>query len=173
MQAVLGNTYSDWLQITSEVKANGFNDRSYDKLKAAAPLELSLEWSELLLIQTGDLLRQLLEDSFRRLERKLNLVLLYGDAELADRELKNFRKKLKQCFFYKDYPCLPGNMKQKLSRDICENVRVYEVEITKYLKNAAMDYPGHFTEEILYLLQKRSFYGYVKELTKSPVEDMT
>ncbi|WOO36743.1 hypothetical protein R2R35_23615 [Anaerocolumna sp. AGMB13020] len=173
MQAVIGSTYSDWLQIASEVKANGLNDRSYNKLKAAAPLELSMEWSEQLFIQTGNLLRQVLEKSFCELERKLNQVIQYGDAEFADRELKNFHKKLKQCFFYKDYPCLPGNMKKRLSRDICENVRVYEVGITKYLKNAAMDYPGHFTEDILYLFQKRSFYGYVRELMKNSLDDIT
>ncbi|MDF2870199.1 MAG: hypothetical protein K0R05_1774 [Anaerocolumna sp.] len=166
MQAVVGNTYSYWLQIASEVKANGLNDKNYAILKAAAPLDLTLEWSELLLIQARDLLRQLLDDSFHRLEKKLNQALQYSDVWLADRELMNFRKKLKQCFFYMEYSCLSGSMKQKLNRDICENVKLYQIEIIRYLKNAAMDYPGHFIEEILYLMQKRSFYGYVKEQMK-------
>lgn len=166
MQEVVGNTYSDWLQIASEVKANGLNEKNYDILKAAAPLDLTLEWSELLLIQAEDLLRQLLNDSFHRMEKKLNQALQCNDVWLADRELLNFRKKIKQCFFYMDYSCLSGSMKQKLNRDIYENVKLYQIEIIRYLKNVAMDYPEHFTEEILYLVQKRSFYGYVKEQMK-------
>ena len=155
--------YAEWLELINHVKAKGVRCGEFQQLRKCYPDSAGFAYERMIQNELAKLEIFLLNHAVKKYQRAINLCLEENDLESLECAMRDFRKNIRDCFFFVGIPEYPEAVRKDLAMQIEENFLMFQREFEKFIKRLAQNNNNLFTQDLVYRYRKWNLSKIIRE----------